>query len=79
MEGDKVSATDMNPEGPEGVGDSTTRRGEDVAKEEGREFETTGTKGADRPVGEMKEQPGAMPSKTIDEDMPDMPPADGGR
>jgi len=79
MQGDKTSDTDMNPGSTKGVGDSTTRRGEDVAKEDGREFESKGTKGADRPVGEMKDQPGAMPSETIDEDMPDMPPADGGR
>jgi hypothetical protein len=79
MQGDKTSDTDMNPGSTKGVGDSTTRRGEDVAKEDGREFESKGTKGADRPVGEMKAQPGAMPSETIDEDMPDMPPADGGR
>jgi hypothetical protein len=79
MGGDKVSDTDTNPTGPKGVGESTTRRGEEVSQQEGREFETTGTKGADRPVGEMKNQPGAAPSKPIDEDMPDMPPADGGR
>ena len=79
MTGDKISDTDTNPSGPKGVGESTTRRGEEVSQQEGREFETTGKKGADRPVGEMKEQPGAAPSKPIDEDMPDMPPADGGR
>ena len=78
-EGDEVSATDMNPGTPKGVGDSTTRRGEDVAEDEGREFESQGKKGADRPVGDMKEQPGAAPSETIDEEMPDMPPADAGR
>jgi len=78
-EEDKVSATDTNPSGPKGTGDSTTRRGEDVAAEEGREFEHKGTKGADRPVGEMAEQPGAAPSEPIDDDMPNMPPADGGR
>jgi hypothetical protein len=78
-QGDKVSDTDMNPSGPKGVGESTTRRGEDVAEQEGREFKDKGTKGANRPVGEMEEQPGAMPSETIDEGMPDMPPADGGR
>ena len=79
MTGDKISDTDTNPDGPMGVGDSTTRRGEDISQQEGREFETTGKKGADRPVGKMAEQPGAAPSKPIDEDMPDMPPADGGR
>ena len=73
-QGDKVSDTDMNPDSPKGVGESTTRRGEDVAKEDGREFEHKGTKGADRPVGERTGQPGAAPSKPIDEDMPDMPP-----
>ena len=79
MTGDKVSDTDANPTGPKGVGESTTRRGEEIAEQDGREFETTGTKGADRPVGEMANEPGAAPSKPIDEDMPDMPPADGGR
>jgi hypothetical protein len=79
MEGDKVSDTDMEPSGPKGAGESQTRRGEDVAEQEGREFTSKGTKGADRPVGEMTEQPGAAPSKPIDEDMPNMPPADAGR
>ena len=74
MDRDKVSDTDTNPSGPKGVGESTTRRGEDVAKEEGREFESKGTKGADRPVGERAEQPGAAPSKPIDEDMPNTQP-----
>ena len=69
-QGDKNSDTDMNPTGPKGVGDSTTRRGEDVADEDGREFKSKGTKGADRPVGEKDDEPGAMPSKNIDEDMP---------
>ena len=78
-EGDKVSATDMNPSGPKGAGESTTRRGEDVADEEGREFEHKGTKGADRPVGDMEEQPGVAPSNPIDEESPNTPPADGGR
>ena len=74
MGGDKVSDTDTNPTGPKGVGESTTRRGEEISQQEGREFETTGTKGADRPVGEMKNQPGAAPSEPIDEDMPNTPP-----
>ena len=73
-QGDKSSDTDMNPSGPKGVGDSTTRRGEDVAGEDGREFKDKGTKGADRPMGEIEDQPGAMPSETIDEDMPKGPP-----
>jgi len=79
MDGDRTSDTDTKPSGPKGVGESTTRRGEDVAKEDGREFESKGTKGADRPVGEMPDQPGVAPSEPIDEDMPNMPPADGGR
>ena len=79
MDGDRTSDTDTNPSGPKGVGDSTTRRGEDVSEEDGREFESKGTKGADRPVGEMTDQPGVAPSEPIDEDMPNMPPADGGR
>ena len=74
MNGDKVSDTDTNPSGPKGAGESTTRRGEEIAQQEGREFETTGTKGADRPVGDMKDQPVAMPSEPIDEDSPTTPP-----
>lgn len=77
--GDQVSDTDQNPSGPKGVGDSTTRRGENISEQEGREFEHKGTKGADRPVGEMTDQPGVAPSEPIDEEMPNMPPADGGR
>jgi hypothetical protein len=72
MDRDKVSDTDTNPSGPKGVGDSTTRRGEDVAQQDGREFETTGKKGADRPVGEMAEEPGVAPSKPVDDDMQDV-------
>lgn len=78
-EGDNVSATDMNPGTPKGAGESTTRRGEDVAEQDGREFESQGKKGADRPVGDMIDQPGVAPSNPIDDDMPNMPPADGGR
>ena len=74
MDGDKDSATDMNPEGAKGVGESTTRRGEDVGNEDGREFESKGTKGANRPVGDLKDQPGANPSKPIDENSPEGPP-----
>jgi hypothetical protein len=74
MQGDKTSDTDTNPGATKGVGDSTTRRGEDVAGEDGREFESKGTKGADRPVGEMKHKPGAMPSENVDADMPNTPP-----
>ena len=74
MQGDKTSDTDTNPGSSKGVGDSTTRRGEDVAQEDGRDFQSKGTKGADRPVGEMKDKPGAMPSENLDEDMPNTPP-----
>ena len=70
MDRDKSSDTDMNPSGPKGVGESTTRRGEDVAGEDGREFESKGTMGANRPVGDLKDQPGAAPSENLDEDMP---------
>ena len=74
-EGDKVSASDMNPDTPKGVGDSTTRRGEDVAEEDGREFKSQGKKGADRPVGSRDpDQSGAATSKSIDKDMPDTTP-----
>ena len=73
-ERDKVSATDMDPKGPKGVGESTTRRGEDVADQEGREFEDAGTQGpSKRPVGTTDpDKDGAAPSKPIDKDMPDV-------
>jgi hypothetical protein len=74
MDRDKVSDTDTNPSGPKGVGESTTRRGEEISQQDGREFKSKGTKGADRPVGETADQPGAAPSEPIDEDMPNMPP-----
>lgn len=75
MDGEKTSDTDMNPDAAKGVGESTTRRGEDVAKEDGREFESQGTKGADRPVGSRDtDKSGAAPSKPIDKDMPDATP-----
>ena len=74
MDRDKVSDTDQTPTGPKGVGESTTRRGEDIAEQDGRDFESKGKKGADRPVGDLAEQPGAAPSKPIDEDMPNTPP-----
>lgn len=74
-QGDQVSDTDMDPNAAKGVGESTTRRGEDVAEEDGREFEGKGTKGANRPVGTRdSDQSGVAPSKPIDKDMPDTPP-----
>ena len=74
MDRDKSSDTDMNPSGPKGVGESTTRRGEDVAGEDGREFESKGTKGANRPVGDLKDQPGIASSENLDEEMPNTTP-----
>jgi hypothetical protein len=75
MDGDKVSATDMDPDTPKGVGDSTTRRGEDEAKDDGREFKSQGKKGADRPVGSRDpDESGVATSENIDKDMPDSTP-----
>ena len=75
MDGDKVSGTDMDPQGAKGVGESTTRRGEDVAKDDGREFKSQGKKGADRPMGSRDpDESGVATSKNLDEDMPDSTP-----
>ena len=75
MDGDKISDTDMDPNAAKGVGESTTRRGEDVAEEDGREFKSQGTKGADRPVGSRDpDQSGVATSKNLDKDMPESTP-----
>jgi hypothetical protein len=70
--------TDMNPGTQHGVGESTTRRGEDVIKEEGPEpgrKPNMGTKGeSDRPYGksDQRSQTGVDPQEPIDPDMPDL-------
>jgi hypothetical protein len=81
--GDKLTDTDTNPEPVKGVGESTTRRGEDVIKEEGAEpgrHPNQGTKGADRPYGtaESSSASSVAGQDNIDESMPNMPPGDQG-
>ncbi len=58
---------------PQGTGESTTRGGEDVSSQEGREFEHKGTSGADRPVGTHDpEDIGVANKPNIDGDMPNV-------
>jgi len=76
-----VEGTDMTAASPLGVGESISRRGEDVVKQEGEEpgRETIGYKD-ERPVGTSDERsstsvdPGGSASSTGT----DMPPGDGG-
>jgi hypothetical protein len=79
----ELTDTDMDPGTQHGVGESTTRRGEDVIKEEGAEpgrNPNQGTKGADRPYGSStsRASTGVDPQDPTDEDMPNMPPGDQG-
>ncbi|HET9771046.1 MAG TPA: hypothetical protein VFS16_09175 [Acidimicrobiia bacterium] len=76
----ELTDTDMNPGTQHGVGESTTRRGEDVMKEEGPEPGRTpneGTKGADRQYGgsTARGATGIDPQDPVQEDMPDAPPS----
>jgi hypothetical protein len=81
--GDKLTDTDMDPDAVKGVGESTTRRGEDVIKDEGTEpgrKPNQGTKGADRPYGtsDARSATGVDPQDPVDANMPNMPPGDQG-
>ena len=81
--GDELTDTDMEPDAVKGVGESTTRRGEDVIKQEGAEpgrHPNQGTKGADRPYGTADSDSASSVAgqDNIDENMPDMPPGDQG-
>ena len=86
MAGDELRDTDMNPGNPHGVGESTTRRGEDVIKQEGSEpgrNPNQGTKGeSNRPYGGADTESGtgvnAEGSAPISEEMPDMTTGDQG-
>jgi hypothetical protein len=74
---------DVKPDpAAEGVGESTTRRGEDVKEQEGTEGrEDLGTKGpAQRPYGKssQEETTGVNPKEPIDEDMPNLQRGDQG-
>ncbi len=76
---------------PEGVGESISRRGEDVSKQQGEEREPEGTKtpegdsgaahgAAKRPVGssDADESTGMDPQEPIDDESPTMPAGDQG-
>jgi hypothetical protein len=82
MSDDSVTKEGL-PGHPENVGESTTRRGEDVVKEEGQESgrETLGTKGeSDRPYGTStaRDATGVDPQDPIQEDMEQTPSGDQG-
>ena len=71
---DKLTDTDMNPGTPHGVGESTSRRGEDIRDEDGVEAgrqPEVGTSGADRPYGKStaRDATGIDPQDPIDPDM----------
>ena len=67
--GDRHEHSKDENQAPQGVGESTTRHGEDVVKEEGKEpgRYDTGKKGeSQRPTGKStpRDQPGITPSQT---------------
>jgi hypothetical protein len=71
------------PDYPEGVGESTTRRGEDVASQEGKEpgRYDSGTKGqSDRPYGgsTARDSTGVDPQDPIDDSAPGLQTGDQG-
>lgn len=71
------------PDTPEGVGQSTTRRGEDVSDQEGKEpgRYDSGTQGqSERPTGgsTQRDSTGVDPQDPIDEDMPNLQRGDQG-
>lgn len=71
-----VEATDTEAKTPLGVGESTTRRGEDVIKEEGKEpgRSDTGAKGkAQRPTGtsDPRDTTAVHVHDTLDQEPPD--------
>lgn len=79
----ELTDTDMNPGTQHGVGESTTRRGEDVGKQEGTEpgrMPNEGTKGADRPYGSStpRDSTSVDPQENIDPDMPNQISGDQG-
>jgi hypothetical protein len=77
-----LSPTDANPD-DSGVGESRTRRGEEVIEEEGKEpgRHDLGTKGrSERPYGTStaRDATGIDPQDPIDSDMPNAIPGDQG-
>jgi hypothetical protein len=78
-QGGGISPTEMEPKSPFGVGESHTRRGEEVAAEEGKKAE--GRKGvSQRPYGttDPEEATGVDPQGPQHPDSPNMPPGDQG-
>jgi hypothetical protein len=74
-----VGPTDMEPGSPFGVGESTNRRGEEIAAKEAKEPE--GYKGASqRPYGksEAEDATGVAPQDPKHPDSPNLPPGDQG-
>jgi hypothetical protein len=74
-----ISPTDTEPKSPFGVGDSDTRRGEEIAAEEGKNAE--GHKGvSQRPFGttDPEDATGVAPQGPQHPDSPNMPPGDQG-
>jgi hypothetical protein len=74
---DKAPMSDPGPttgqEPPAGVGDSQTRRGEDVHRQDGREFQQKGETPIGRPIGTSDpEKVGVAGEKPIDPDMPNV-------
>jgi hypothetical protein len=83
QEASRGDATEDPSAPPPGVGESQTRRGEDIIKDEGQEAgrKDLGTKGeSQRPYGtvEAGEGVGVKPSKPIDPAMPDVQTGDQG-
>jgi hypothetical protein len=83
QEASRGDATENPDAPPPGVGQSQTRRGEDVVKQEGVEAgrKDLGTKGeSQRPYGtvEAGEGAGVKPSEPVDESMPDIQTGDQG-
>jgi len=79
----ELTDTDMNPGTQHGVGESMTRRGEDVIKEEGPDSgrkPNQGTSGADRPHGTntTRSSTGVDPQENIMDEMPNMQHGDQG-
>jgi hypothetical protein len=72
-----MSPTDVNPEPVHGVGETNTRRAEDIAREESEQGRhATGTKGrTQRPAGKStaEDSTGVAPEGPIDPESPTMP------
>ena len=79
----ELTDTDRNPGTQHGVGESMTRRGEDVIKKKGPDAGREpgqDTSGADRPhgTGTTRGSSGVDPQENISKDMPNMQRGDQG-